>query len=139
MIRPVSNPIKPSGHLQVLRGNVAPDGAVAKITGKEGETFKGALRLRSEARAVCERSSCLVCVARFRGEHGGRRAALTRAAVENGRREVLSAAFGVWLWRAVAAGPAIVFDSEEEMLAALSSKRIHAGMVRQPLLPRSLS
>jgi dihydroxy-acid dehydratase len=41
IIRPLSNPIKPSGHLQVLYGNLAPDGAVAKITGKEGLKFEG--------------------------------------------------------------------------------------------------
>lgn len=41
IIRPLDNPIKPSGHLQILFGNLAPDGAVAKITGKEGEIFTG--------------------------------------------------------------------------------------------------
>ncbi len=34
-----SNPIKPTGHLQILQGNLAPEGAVAKITGKEGQRF----------------------------------------------------------------------------------------------------
>ncbi|MGD2270062.1 MAG: dihydroxy-acid dehydratase [Desulfobacterales bacterium] len=41
LIRPIDNPIKQSGHLQILYGNLAPDGAVAKITGKEGLVFKG--------------------------------------------------------------------------------------------------
>ncbi len=41
IIRPLSNPIKSSGHIQILRGNLAPDGAVAKITGKEGLKFEG--------------------------------------------------------------------------------------------------
>ena len=41
IIRPLSNPIKASGHLQILRGNLAPDGSVAKITGKEGLKFTG--------------------------------------------------------------------------------------------------
>lgn len=41
VIRPVSDPIKPSGHIQILRGNIAPGGAVAKITGKEGLEFTG--------------------------------------------------------------------------------------------------
>ncbi len=41
IINPLSNPIKPSGHLQILYGNLAEDGAVAKITGKEGEVFSG--------------------------------------------------------------------------------------------------
>jgi dihydroxy-acid dehydratase len=39
IIRPLDNPIKPTGHIQILRGNLAPDGAVAKITGKEGGAF----------------------------------------------------------------------------------------------------
>ncbi|CAN0915698.1 Dihydroxy-acid dehydratase, chloroplastic [Linum grandiflorum] len=41
IIKPVDNPIKKTGHLQILRGNVAPDGSVAKITGKEGLYFSG--------------------------------------------------------------------------------------------------
>lgn len=39
IIRPLSNPIKPTGHLQIMYGNLCPGGGVAKITGKEGETF----------------------------------------------------------------------------------------------------
>ena len=41
IIRPFSDPIKPVGHIQILYGNLAEEGAVAKITGKEGELFKG--------------------------------------------------------------------------------------------------
>ncbi len=41
VIRPVSNPIKTTGHIQILKGNVAPEGSVAKITGKEGLRFTG--------------------------------------------------------------------------------------------------
>jgi len=41
VIRPISNPIKETGHLQILRGNFAPEGSVAKITGKEGLVFEG--------------------------------------------------------------------------------------------------
>ena len=41
IVRPVSNPIKPTGHIRILRGSLAPGGAVAKITGKEGLTFSG--------------------------------------------------------------------------------------------------
>jgi dihydroxy-acid dehydratase len=66
IIRPLDRPIHPRGHIQILRGSLAPDGAVAKITGKEGLTF---------------------------------------------------------------AGPANVFDSEEEMLAALEAKKINKGDV----------
>jgi len=62
----IDHPIKKTGHIQILKGNLAPDGAVAKITGKEGELFSG---------------------------------------------------------------PAKVFDSEEEMLAALEQKRIGKGDV----------
>ena len=39
IIRPLSDPIKATGHLQIMYGNFCPKGAVAKITGKEGETF----------------------------------------------------------------------------------------------------
>ncbi|CAN1790066.1 Dihydroxy-acid dehydratase, chloroplastic [Linum perenne] len=41
IIKSVDNPIKKTGHLQILRGNLAPDGSVAKITGKEGLYFSG--------------------------------------------------------------------------------------------------
>ena len=37
----LDKPIKPSGHIQILRGNLAPEGSVAKITGKEGLSFSG--------------------------------------------------------------------------------------------------
>ena len=45
IIRSLDNPIKPSGHLHILKGNVAPGGAVAKITGKEGMSFSGPARV----------------------------------------------------------------------------------------------
>lgn len=41
ILRPLSEPIKPTGHLQMLFGNLAVEGSVAKITGKEGERFEG--------------------------------------------------------------------------------------------------
>lgn len=41
IIRPLSNPIKPTGHIQILRGSLAPGGSVGKITGKEGLRFEG--------------------------------------------------------------------------------------------------
>ncbi|KAG7995577.1 hypothetical protein I3843_01G116400 [Carya illinoinensis] len=41
VIRPLGNPIKKTGHLQILYGNIAPNGSVAKITGKEGLYFSG--------------------------------------------------------------------------------------------------
>ncbi len=66
IIRPLEDPVHKSGHIRILRGSLAPDGAVAKITGKEGLHFSG---------------------------------------------------------------PARVFDSEEQMLAALEEKRIQKGDV----------
>jgi dihydroxy-acid dehydratase len=45
MIRPLSNPIKRDSHLVILKGNLAPEGAVAKITGKEGLRFSGHARV----------------------------------------------------------------------------------------------
>ncbi len=66
VVHPFDKPIKPTGHIQILKGNLAPEGAVAKITGKEGLRFSG---------------------------------------------------------------PARVFDSEEDMLAALERKEIHKGDV----------
>jgi len=48
IIVPISTPLKASGHLQILYGNLATEGAVAKITGKEGERFEGVAK-------VCER------------------------------------------------------------------------------------
>lgn len=48
IIFPLEKPLKPTGHLQILYGNLATEGAVAKITGKEGERFDGIAK-------VCER------------------------------------------------------------------------------------
>ena len=45
IIRSFSDPIKKNGHLIILRGNLAPDGAVAKISGKEGNSFTGTARV----------------------------------------------------------------------------------------------
>jgi dihydroxy-acid dehydratase len=45
IVRPLSDPIKADSHLAVLYGNLAPEGAVAKITGKEGTRFEGRARV----------------------------------------------------------------------------------------------
>lgn len=45
IIQPLSKPIKETGHLQILYGNLAEEGSVAKITGKEGLYFKGSARV----------------------------------------------------------------------------------------------
>jgi len=53
VVRPLSNPIKPDSHLRILYGNLAPEGAVAKITGKEGTRFCGrAIVFESEETAL---------------------------------------------------------------------------------------
>ncbi|MFM8458761.1 MAG: dihydroxy-acid dehydratase, partial [Chthoniobacterales bacterium] len=77
IIRPLSNPIKKDSHLVILHGNLAPGGAVAKITGKEGEKFRGKARVfDSEELAL---ASILkggvkkgdVIVIRYEGPRGG--------------------------------------------------------------------
>ncbi|WP_236975674.1 dihydroxy-acid dehydratase [Membranihabitans maritimus] len=45
ILRSLKDPVKKSGHLQILYGNLATEGAVSKITGKEGEVFKGPARV----------------------------------------------------------------------------------------------
>jgi dihydroxy-acid dehydratase len=53
VVRPLSNPIKPDSHLRVLYGNLAPGGAVAKISGKEGLSFSGkAIVFEGEEKAL---------------------------------------------------------------------------------------
>ncbi len=45
IIHPLDQPIKSSGHLRIMKGNLAPGGSVAKITGKEGEVFSGTAKV----------------------------------------------------------------------------------------------
>ncbi len=45
IVHPLENPLKPTGHLQILYGNLAEKGSVAKISGKEGERFEGTARV----------------------------------------------------------------------------------------------
>ena len=45
IIQTIEQPVLPRGHIRILRGNLAPDGAVAKITGKEGLRFEGPARV----------------------------------------------------------------------------------------------
>jgi dihydroxy-acid dehydratase len=52
IVRPLSDPIKSTGHIQILRGNLAPDGAVAKITGKEGLVFTGPAKVFDSEEAM---------------------------------------------------------------------------------------
>ncbi len=77
IVRDFDNPIKPDSHLVVLRGNVAPDGAVAKISGKEGLRFEGRARVFSseeEALQAILNDSIVagdVVVIRYEGPKGG--------------------------------------------------------------------
>jgi dihydroxy-acid dehydratase len=77
VIYPLSKPIKASGHLQILYGNLAPDGSVAKITGKEGLTFTGPAKVydsEEETLAALERKEIKkgdVIVIRYEGPKGG--------------------------------------------------------------------
>jgi dihydroxyacid dehydratase/phosphogluconate dehydratase len=67
VIRPVERPIKKSGHITILRGNLAPNGAVAKLTGKEGLYFevrkRGYIHVREREK---ETELCLFWVERER-------------------------------------------------------------------------
>jgi dihydroxy-acid dehydratase len=77
VIRPWDEPIKETGHIQILRGSLAPEGAVAKITGKEGLAFSGSaavfdceeemLRALEEGRI----EPGMVVVIRYEGPKGG--------------------------------------------------------------------
>ena len=77
IIRPLDNPIKKTSHLVVLYGNLAPEGAVAKITGKEGTRFEGVARVyNSEEQALAKILDGTikagdVVVIRYEGPKGG--------------------------------------------------------------------
>ena len=45
IISPLDEPVKKTSHLVIMRGNIAPEGSVAKISGHEGESFKGKARV----------------------------------------------------------------------------------------------
>ena len=77
VIRPLNQPIKSSGHIQILYGNLAEGGAVAKITGKEGELFTGEARVfdsETEANEAINAGTIRsgeVIVIRYCGPKGG--------------------------------------------------------------------
>ncbi|MCH2335920.1 MAG: dihydroxy-acid dehydratase [Pseudomonadales bacterium] len=93
IIRPLSNPIKKDSHLVVLYGNVAPEGAVAKITGNEGLRFTGTARTfhgeEAAMRAIMDGTvkSGDVVVVRYEGPRGGpgMREMLSPTSAINGR------------------------------------------------------
>jgi len=77
VLRPFEDPIKETGHIQILRGSLAPEGAVAKITGKEGLSFSGPAKVfdcEEEVLAAVERDEVeagMVLVIRYEGPKGG--------------------------------------------------------------------
>ena len=77
IIQPIENPILPRGHIRILRGNLAPDGSVAKITGKEGERFAGLAQVydcEEDMLAGLERGEIkkgAVVIIRYEGPKGG--------------------------------------------------------------------
>lgn len=77
IIAPIDNPIKKTGHLQILYGSLAPEGAVAKITGKEGTKFTGTARVydsEEESLAAIQNGEVKkgdVVVIRYEGPKGG--------------------------------------------------------------------
>ena len=77
VIRPLSDPIKATGHIQILRGNLAPGGAVAKITGKEGSVFQGTANVFDSEEAMVAALEAKqinrgeVVIIRFEGPKGG--------------------------------------------------------------------
>ena len=104
VVRPLSDPIKKNSHLIVLKGNVAPEGAVAKITGKEGLTFQGRARVfDGEERATAAilngtvRAGDVVVI-RYEGPKGG-----------PGMREMLSPT-GALMGRGLGGSVALITD-----------------------------
>lgn len=100
IICPFSNPLKQTGHLQILYGNLATEGAVAKITGKEGTRFTGPAKVFDSEEATLEGlqqgkvTHGDVIVIRYEGPKGG-----------PGMREMLSitgAIMGAGLGKSVA-------------------------------------
>ncbi len=77
IFRALDNPIKQTGHIQILHGNLAPEGAVAKISGKEGDTFKGPANIfesEEDMLTALEKSQINkgdVVVIRYEGPKGG--------------------------------------------------------------------
>ncbi|CAK7198469.1 hypothetical protein SEUCBS139899_001130 [Sporothrix eucalyptigena] len=80
IIRPLDDPIKATGHIRILRGNLAPGGAVAKITGKEGLRFTGKARVFDKEGALDDAlargdirrdDGNQVLIVRYEGPRGG--------------------------------------------------------------------
>lgn len=79
VIRPLDKPIKSTGHIRILKGNLAPGGAVAKITGKEGLRFVGRARtfdsedefVKAVESGSIKKGEKTVVILRYLGPQGG--------------------------------------------------------------------
>ena len=77
VVHPISNPIKKTGHITILKGNLAPEGAVAKITGKEGLKFSGTANCFNSEEEMLEAleqnkiKAGDVIIIRYEGPQGG--------------------------------------------------------------------
>ena len=79
VLRPIDNPIKRTGHIRVLYGNLAPGGAIAKITGKEGLEFTGKARVfdteddmvHAVEQGTIKKGEKTVVILRYKGPKGG--------------------------------------------------------------------
>jgi dihydroxy-acid dehydratase len=77
VILPLEKPIKATGHIQILKGNLAPEGSVAKITGKEGLSFTGPAKVyncEEDMLSALERKEIVkgdVVIIRYEGPKGG--------------------------------------------------------------------
>ena len=79
VIRPLNNPIKPTGHIQILYGSLAPGGCVGKITGKEGTRFAGKAKVYDSEddmvlaleQGKVKKGEKTVVVIRYEGPKGG--------------------------------------------------------------------
>lgn len=79
IIRPFSHPLKSTGHIQILRGSLAPGGSVGKITGKEGLVFTGKARcydqeddfIEALERGDIKKGEKTVVIIRYEGPKGG--------------------------------------------------------------------
>ncbi|KAK3326238.1 dihydroxy-acid/6-phosphogluconate dehydratase [Apodospora peruviana] len=79
IIRPLSNPVKATGHIQILRGSLAPGGSVGKITGKEGMRFEGTAMcydyedgfIEALERGEIKKGEKTVVIIRYEGPKGG--------------------------------------------------------------------
>ncbi|KAJ3773213.1 dihydroxy-acid dehydratase [Lentinula raphanica] len=79
VIRPLNKPIKETGHIRILKGNLAPGGAVAKITGKEGLSFTGKARtfdseddfVKAVESGSIKKGEKTVVILRYLGPQGG--------------------------------------------------------------------